>query len=260
MAILINGDGYAPVTAQQDADLYAGILGNDLVVLNVGSKMAATIQNATTVRIADGEAVVQGRRIHINVGTYDDFTIPDGTQGVETRYCIGYHIYQDSSNNELCETFVEPYSSALITPAVIRDGNTESYITMYIVTQSGVNMTGVEPVFDISGNVCRTKMEKIHDRINATVIDTTRRYTSIPELADWDMVCVYFNVHNVRQPLYFMRPVNMDGILADRPSKDVYVRGSVTVDWENNRIGIMCPNATSVTLSTVYRASIYGVA
>lgn len=80
MAVLINGNGYSPVTAQQDADLYAGIVGNDTVVLNVGNEMAAQIINSTTVRILDGEAVSQGRRIHLDPGEYDDFTIPTGTQ------------------------------------------------------------------------------------------------------------------------------------------------------------------------------------
>lgn len=142
MAVLINGNGYSPVTAQQDADLYAGIVGNDTVVLNVGNEMAAQIINSTTVRILDGEAVSQGRRIHLDPGEYDDFTIPTGTQGVVSRYLIGYHIYTDEDGNELAETFVEQIQNAddTMPDSQLRDGASDAYVTLYRVTVNGATI------------------------------------------------------------------------------------------------------------------------
>jgi hypothetical protein len=43
MANLINGNGYANVTAQKDADLLGGLTGGVTGILPVGSKMAASI-------------------------------------------------------------------------------------------------------------------------------------------------------------------------------------------------------------------------
>lgn len=86
MAKLLNGDGYRGITAQEDADLYAGIIGNGRLLLNVGKKMAAEIVDNNTIRIYDGELVSKGRRIHIDAGTWDDFTIPTGSQGDEILY------------------------------------------------------------------------------------------------------------------------------------------------------------------------------
>lgn len=142
MAVLINGNGYSPVTAQQDADLYTGLVGNSTVVLNVGNKMAAQIYSATTIRVLDGEAISQGRRIHLDPGGYDDFTIPAGTQGVTSYYIIGYHLYSDSSGNELCETFVQNVASASATieEEQLRDGATDAYVSMYRVTMSGTTL------------------------------------------------------------------------------------------------------------------------
>ena len=100
MAVLVNGDAFKPVTAQMDADFYTGLWGMDLSVMAVGGNMAATIVSATTVRIADGEAIIQGRRIHINAGSYDEFTIPTGEQGVTKYYVIGYELYRDNEKSK----------------------------------------------------------------------------------------------------------------------------------------------------------------
>lgn len=160
MAVLINGNGYSPVTAQQDADLYAGIMGNATTILGVGEKMTATIVDASTVRIADGEVVSQGRRIHIDAGEYDDFTIPTGISGVTRYYIIGYRLYSDAGGNELCEKFVRQVAneSTVIQEASLRDGASESYVSLYRVTQVGftvatVEMLAVKPVNGVVGLV-----------------------------------------------------------------------------------------------------------
>ena len=149
MAVLINGDGYSPVTAQQDADFYAGIFGQQLRVLDIGSRMAASIISPTCVRVADGEAIVQGRRIHNNVGTYDDFDIPVGEQGVTKHYIIGYRLFRDTDTKEKAETFVREVASATATIAedVLRDGATESYISFYRVTKIGFVIDSVTPLY-----------------------------------------------------------------------------------------------------------------
>lgn len=153
MAVLINGNGYSPVTAQQDADLYAGIVGNATTILGVGEKMAATIIDAYTVRVADGECVSQGRRIHIDAGEYDDFTIPTGVANTTRYYIIGYRLYSDAGGNELAEKFVRQVASAttVIQEASLRDGASESYVSLYRVIQDGFTITSVLPISKTSG-------------------------------------------------------------------------------------------------------------
>lgn len=151
MAYLINGNGYTPVTAQQDADLYAGIVGQRLQVLNVGQKMAASLIDSNTVRIGDGEALCQGRRIHNDPGMYDDFIIPNGSQGTTHWYIIGYKLHTDSgTGQEIASAFVQQMSSATatITEDVLRDGASECYVSFYRVTQTNVSLTNVQPLYD----------------------------------------------------------------------------------------------------------------
>ena len=151
MAVLVNGDAFKPVTAQMDADFYAGIWGSALSVISVGGCMAASIESATTIRIADGEAVIQGRRIHIDAGTYDEFTIPIGEQGTTKYYIIGYELYRDGENKELCRTFVQEVNSSSATVPTggnLRDGATSIKVAMYRITKNGVNIGSAEPLFE----------------------------------------------------------------------------------------------------------------
>ena len=70
------------VTAQQLRNTYMGIFGSDTHILDVGSKMAATIVSATEVEIADGVLVAQGCTSCINYGQTESLTIQNGTQGM----------------------------------------------------------------------------------------------------------------------------------------------------------------------------------
>lgn len=151
MAKLLNGAGYDGITAQQDADLYAGIVGGLPVVLPVGERMRAQAVTNNKIRVYDGELVSQGRRIHINAGQSDDFTIENGSQGVVRYDIIGYRIYKDVSGNELAATFVRKNTGAagMIIEDSIRDGATESYISVYRVKLNGLAIEAVTPLYDM---------------------------------------------------------------------------------------------------------------
>jgi hypothetical protein len=147
MAYLINGNGFSPVLAQDDADFYAGLVGAG-GMLDIGGKMAATVVNATTIRLTDGVYVDgEGRRVQIRPGGHEDCTIPTGSEGVTTVYGIGWHIYVDGSSNELVEAYVA--SSWPSSTGTLREGYTDTYIKLYEVTQTGFTIASVNPVFTV---------------------------------------------------------------------------------------------------------------
>lgn len=150
MAKLLNGDGYRGITAQEDADLYAGIIGNGRLLLNVGKKMAAEIVDNNTIRIYDGELVSKGRRIHIDAGTWDDFTIPTGSQGVTKYFTIGYRLYTNGAGSQVCEQAVKTDTSVVnYEEASLRNEAAEAYVAIYRVKQDGINLTGVTALYDM---------------------------------------------------------------------------------------------------------------
>ena len=143
MAKLINGDGNKAIWAQQDADLIASLAGNVTAIADVGSKFAATQEDANTIGLADGVIVTkEGRRIQLDVGNVDLFDIPTGTTGVTSYYIIGYHLYTESDSSQVCETFVQKMDNAtdVITENTFRGGATEVYVSCYRVTQIGMNI------------------------------------------------------------------------------------------------------------------------
>lgn len=147
MAILLNGDGYQGITAQEDADLYAGLAGSGRLVLNVGRKMECEIIDNNTVRVYDGELISKGRRIHIDAGTWDDFTIPTGSQGEIKYFTLGYRLYNDGGQQK-CEAVLKTDRNLPVyTEHDLRDGSAETYVSLYCIKQEGLNLTNVTALY-----------------------------------------------------------------------------------------------------------------
>jgi len=152
MATLVNGNGNPAVYAQQDADLLTGALGASTRILNIGSKMVYTIEDANTIAVADGVILTkEGRRIQVDVGNVDEFVIPTGAAGVTRYYIIGYHLYTDGSANQLCETFVQlmENGSETITENTFRNGASEVYVSLYRVKQIGLNLDTITALLPV---------------------------------------------------------------------------------------------------------------
>lgn len=143
MAKLINGNGNPAVYAAEDADMLAGIMGNITTITAVGNEFAATASGANLIEVADGVILTQeGRRIQLDAGLTDAFTIPSGTAGTTNYYIIGYRLYESASGTQECETFVQLMASAsdTIPEDTFRGGATEVFVSLYRVEQDGVNL------------------------------------------------------------------------------------------------------------------------
>ena len=138
MARLINGNSVQGITAQTDADFYGGIAGDVTGILAIGRRMEAEVVNNTP-RIYDGTLLTkEGRRVQIDYGSYDDFSIPAGTEGVTRYFLIGYKLTTESNGAQTCSTFVETSTaSGTIEEHMLKDGYTDVYISLYRVTQTG---------------------------------------------------------------------------------------------------------------------------
>lgn len=180
MATLINGNGNPAIYAQQDADFYNGIMGPRTRILNVGSKMAATIEDANTIAIADGVIITkEGRRVQVDVGNVDEFIIPTGQAGTTRYYIIGYHLYTDGSANQLCETFVQLMASGseTITEDEFREGATEVYVSLYRIEQTGLTLNDPEALLTVGDSV-----SQIEDDIDDIEGDIAQINSDLTEL------------------------------------------------------------------------------
>ena len=172
-ANLITGNLFSPILASQDSDYQAGVSGDKTLILPVGAKMSLEIEDANTVRANDGVLVTkEGRRVQIDTGAVEEWSIPTGTQGETSYYLIGFHLYTTEESAEICETFIEKVSSATdtITENTFKGGATEVYITLGRVTQDGINLDSVEGLIDTADSL--TDLGAKITQINADLSDT----------------------------------------------------------------------------------------
>lgn len=76
--------GYKGSEHIQSADARSfnmAMFGGGEFVMEIGEQLDASIANNNTVRILDGDILMQGGHIRIETGAYEDMTIETGTAG-----------------------------------------------------------------------------------------------------------------------------------------------------------------------------------
>lgn len=189
MAKLINGNGNKAIWAAQDADLIASICGNITSIAAVGSQFSYTQEDANTIGVSDGVIITkEGRRIQLDTSAIDLFTIPTGVLGATSYYIIGYKLVQAANSSQTCETFVEKMdnSTDVIPEDTFKGGATEVYVSLYRVTQDGMNIDTVDLLLPKLSNVAQLSSD----------LDDIRREGFMPVL-DYDSPLYTFSQTNI---------------------------------------------------------------
>ena len=156
MDIITGYLGEAHITAEQDRDINIGIVGDGSYVMPAGQRLAAEVSSNNEVRIRDGVIMHQGCAASIKKNTYDPVTIINGSQGMKR---IDLIVARYERN---VETGVETISLMALqgTPAEespevpehtegdIQSGDTVVDMPLYKVQIDGLNITGLEKVFE----------------------------------------------------------------------------------------------------------------
>lgn len=144
------------ITAQQDRNVNMGIFGAGTHIVNIGSKMAATVVSANEITIADGLLVAEGCTAEIERGTSESLEIANGSQGMLRKDLIVARYTKAS------DTGVEDMQLAVITgtpaasnPALpsyntgsIVQGDTLVDFPLYAVNLNGITISSVERLVD----------------------------------------------------------------------------------------------------------------
>lgn len=148
--------GMEHVTAEQDADLNAGIIGSGNYVLNIGEKMRAEAVSANQVRIFDGVFMAYGRQCILGDGEYEDVTIENGTPGLVRNDMIVVKYKKDEESGKENVTFavLKGETGSVAKDPVpnrqdIRSGAFESEVPMYRVKINGLAIEKIEALFGI---------------------------------------------------------------------------------------------------------------
>lgn len=154
MEIITGYTGTPHITSTQDRDANQGTFGTGSYILDVGSKMAATIISANEIRIADGIVSHQGCLGSISSGSYDSVAIANGTQGMQRRDLIVCRYEKDAETNveSLSLVVIEgtPAASSPTTPSYntgsIQVGDSPVDMPLYRVNISGVSISSVTKI------------------------------------------------------------------------------------------------------------------
>lgn len=163
-------DGFADgphVTEVQIGLANQAVIGPDDYVLEGGRESEAQILTNNSIRIFDGVYCIQGRRDVIPANGYTDVTIANGSQSMNRNDIIVRRYKKDESSEiETTEYAVikgTPSSGTAVDPEVtigdIRSGATLHEMTLYRVKLTGLNITAVEPMFNILKNMASLQKE-----------------------------------------------------------------------------------------------------
>lgn len=179
-------DGYAGgphVTEAQLGLAHQAAFGSDDYVLEGGRESEAQVLTNNSIRIFDAVYCIQGRRDVIPASGYTDVTIANGTQGMN-RNDIIVRRYKKNESSEMESTEYAvikgtPNAGAAVDPEVttgdIRSGATLHEMALYRVKITGLNITAVEPMFNILKNMA--SLQKELAELNSNL--SKRRYTQL---------------------------------------------------------------------------------
>lgn len=163
-------DGYAGsphITETQIGLANQAAFGPDDYVLRGGRESEAQVLTNNSIRIFDAVYCIQGRRDVIPASGYTDVTIANGTQGMNRNDIIVRRYKKDESSEiESTEYAVikgTPNAGEALDPEVtigdIRTGATLHEMKLYRVKIEGLNITAVEPLFNILKNMAVLQRE-----------------------------------------------------------------------------------------------------
>lgn len=153
--------GGAHVTAGDHGAFNASIVGAGDYVLESGNKLSASIMTNNSIRILDGDLLIQGRHVNLKSGSYEDVTINNGSQGMKRNDIIAVRYEKNISNGVESASFVVLQGTSTsgtaadpeLTTGDILAGTTAHEMPLYRVRLNGLNIEAVEPMFEVAHTV-----------------------------------------------------------------------------------------------------------
>ena len=187
-----GGEPNRHVSSSEDGARQAGTLGLGCYALSTGSKLSATMEDANTLVVADGDVMMNGR--HVSMPDPTSFTIPTGVQGqkVSNLAVLRYEKAADSVESVTPLVLTgEPSADTPTDPAYsegsILDGDSPVDFPLYRVVTDGINAGDPEPLFDVL-----MPMADLWDSVsqNAADIAALEATTSVRQDQTWNDIVV----------------------------------------------------------------------
>lgn len=171
------------ITAQQDRNVNMGIFGAGTHIVNIGSKMAATVVSANEITVADGLLVAEGCTAEIERGTSESLEIANGSQGMLRKDLIVARYTKASG------TGVEDMQLAVITgtpaasnPALpsyntgsVVQGDTLVDFPLYTVNLDGISIESVDRMVEYAELARKAAVDVLITQMGTAALNTVAK-------------------------------------------------------------------------------------
>lgn len=203
MRIITGSTGTTHVTSNDDGEFNQGIFGKDLIVLENGNQFSASIVDNNTIRMADGDLILQGRHALIAPNTTEDIIIETGTVGVNRNdLIVARYVLDSATGYESITTEVlkgEETSGTAVDPEIttgdIRTGDMLVEAALYRVKFEGINIVSLEPLYTVTKDIIgliadlqkansdlNTNLGKVNNTLDSKASSShTHSYTSLTD-------------------------------------------------------------------------------
>ncbi len=140
------------IYSSDDARKTEGMIGSGGFVLGVKNKLSASMIDANTLRILEGDIIFCGR--HVNINNYEEVTIQNGTPGMNSIALVVLSLKTDPSEEATIKVYEgEETEGDPVTPEYIQgdlnNGDTEAEMPLYTITKTGLSVGDPVAQFEV---------------------------------------------------------------------------------------------------------------
>ncbi len=161
MKILTGKTGTPHVTSQQFRQLVEGTVGQESYILTSGENLEPELSSNNLLKIRSGIMSHHGNLSTVEIGTYDEVTIQNGTQGMKRiDLVVNRYTKNDETGIEENEWVVimgTPDADSPVAPAYtegnLQEGDLVDDCPVFEVHLDGINVTEVKKLLSVSPNM-----------------------------------------------------------------------------------------------------------
>jgi len=161
MKIMTGKTGTPHVTSQQFRQLVEGTVGQDSYILSSGENLEPELQTNNLLKIRSGMMSHHGNLSVVELGTYDEVTIQNGTQGMQRIDLVVNRYTRNEETgiekNEWVVIMGTPAASDPVAPAYtegnLQEGDLVDDCPVFEVHLDGINVTEVVKLLDVTPDI-----------------------------------------------------------------------------------------------------------
>ena len=161
MKIMTGKNGTPHVTSQQFRQLVEGTVGQDSYILTSGENLEPELQTNNLLKIRSGMMSHHGNLSVVEIGTYDEVTIQNGTQGMQRiDLVVNRYTKDEETGIESSDWVVIQGTPSAESPAVpeytegnLQNGDLVDDCPVFEVHLNGINVTEVKKLLTVAQNI-----------------------------------------------------------------------------------------------------------